>query len=111
VDETASKRGQNYITTFVDLETSTLLLFATEGRSAATLAAFRDDLRLHSAGPDQIEEFCIDMSAAFRKGIAEAFPEAKITFDKFHIMKLIGEAVDAVRREEQKQRPELTGSH
>jgi len=109
VDETASKRGQNYITTFVNLEKSTLL-FATEGRSAATLAVFRDDLRLHNAEPEQIEEFCIDMSAAFRKGITETFPQAEITYDKFHIMKLIGEAVDAVRREEQKQRPELTGS-
>jgi transposase len=109
VDETASKRGQNYITTFVNLEKSTLL-FATEGRSAAALAAFRDDLRLHNAKPEQVEEFCIDMSAAFRKGIAETFPGAQITYDKFHIMKLIGEAVDAVRRQEQKDRPELTGS-
>jgi transposase len=109
VDETASKRGQNYITVFVDLDESKLL-FATEGRSAPTLAAFRGDLIAHNGRGEQIEEFCIDMSAAFRKGIAETFPTAGITFDKFHVMKLLNEAVEEVRREEQKERPELKGS-
>jgi len=47
---------------------------------------------------------------AFQKGIAEAFPQARITFDPFHRMKLLNEAVDTVRREEQKQHPEWKGS-
>ncbi len=38
------------------------------------------------------------MSPAFIKGVKEELPEAKITFDKFHILKLINEAVDEVRR-------------
>jgi len=109
VDETASKRGHNYITLFVDLEESKLL-FGTEGRDAATVGAFREDLEAHGGEAEQIEEFCLDMSAAYRKGIEQSFPEAEITFDKFHIMKLINEAVDQVRRQEQKQRPELKGS-
>ena len=46
-------------------------------------------------------------SAAFIKGVAENLTEAEITFDKFHVMKLIGEAVDQVRRAEAKERPEL----
>lgn len=109
VDETASKRGHNYISLFVDLE-GPRLLFATEGRDAATLAAFRTDLEAHGGSAEQVEEFCLDMSPAFVKGIGEAFPEARITFDKFHVMKLLNEAVDQVRREEQRQRPELKGS-
>lgn len=109
VDETGSKRGHNYITLFVDLERSKLL-FATEGRHAATLAAFRGDLEAHQGEGDQIVDFCIDMSPAYRKGITESFPKAGITFDKFHVMKLINEAVDQVRRQEQKERPELKGS-
>lgn len=109
VDETASKRGQNYITLFVDLD-GPRLLFATEGRHATTVAAFRQDLEEHGGQADQVEEFCIDMSAAFRKGIETWFPEAGITFDKFHVMQLLGAAVEQVRREEQKERPELKGS-
>ena len=42
------------------------------------------------------------MSPAFIKGVNESFPDAEITFDKFHIIKQINEAVDQVRREEVK---------
>ena len=41
------------------------------------------------------------MSPAFISGIENSFPNASITFDKFHVMKLMNEAVDKVRREEQ----------
>ena len=109
VDETASKRGHNYITLFVDLDTPKLL-FATEGRHAATLGAFREDLEAHGARAEAIEEFCLDMSPAYLKGLDQHFPLARITFDKFHVMKLINEAVDEVRRQEQRERPELKGS-
>jgi transposase len=50
------------------------------------------------------------MSPAFIKGVAENFPDAKLTFDKFHIMKIVNEAVDQVCREEQKQYPDLAKS-
>ena len=41
------------------------------------------------------------MSPAFIKGIKENLPQAAITFDKFHVMKKVSEAVDEVRRMEQ----------
>lgn len=47
------------------------------------------------------------MSPSFISGVERNFPHAHLTFDKFHIMKIINEAVDEVRRQEQKQRPEL----
>ena len=50
------------------------------------------------------------MSPAFIKGVTENLTEAEITFDRFHVMKLIGDAVDKVRRAEVKGRPELTGT-
>src|SRR5215469_2510715 len=50
------------------------------------------------------------MSPAFIAGIAQSLPSAQITFDKFHLIKLINEAVDAVRRAEQKNRAELKKS-
>jgi transposase len=109
LDETASKRGHQYITLFMDLDASKLL-FATEGRDATTLAAFRADLEAHGGKAEQVEEICMDMSPAFRKGAAASFPEASLTFDKFHVMQLINTAVDTVRREERKTRPELKGT-
>lgn len=44
---------------------------------------------------------------AFIRGIEDYFPKVEITFDKFHVMKLVNEAVDDVRIAEQKKVPEL----
>jgi transposase len=106
IDETAARRGHDYITLFVDIDQARVL-FATEGKDAATVAAFAEDLAAHGGDPGAIEEVCIDMSAAFIKGVAESLPEAAVTFDKFHAVKIINDAVDQVRREEQRSRPEL----
>lgn len=106
LDETASRRGHNYITLFVDLDESRLL-YATEGRHAGVVSGFRRDLLDHGGEAEQIEEFCLDMSPAYLKGLCETFPEVPITFDKFHVLKLLNEAVDTVRRTEQQDRPEL----
>jgi transposase len=106
LDETSSKRGHNYITLFVDMDRSKVL-FVTPGKDAATLTAFKDDLEAHGGTAGQIEQVCCDMSPAFIRGIEDTFPGSSITFDKFHVMKIINEAVDEVRRTEQKTRLEL----
>jgi len=58
----------------------------------------------------QIKEYCCDMSPAFISGIENNFPEASITFAKFHVMKLVNEALDKVRHQEQTIQPELKHS-
>ena len=109
VDETAAKRGHNYITLFVDIDQRRVIHVA-DGKDAKTVKAFADDLATHGGKAENIAEVCIDMSAAFIKGVGEHLPEAQITFDKFHAVKLVNDAVDEVRRAEAKQRPELKGS-
>jgi transposase len=109
VDETARRRGHKYVSLFVDLETRHVL-FATEGKDASTVERFRQDLTDHGGDPEAIKEVCCDMSPAFISGVTKQFPEAQLTFDKFHVMKIINEAVDEVRRGEQKIRPELVGT-
>ena len=106
LDETASRRGHNYITLFADLDEARLL-YATQGRDAKALARFRLDLLAHGGSAEQIEELCMDMLPAYLKGAAEQFPSAEITFDKFHVLRLLNDAVDQVRREEHKERSEL----
>ena len=83
IDETAARRGHDYITLFVDIDQARVL-FATEGKDAATVAAFADDLAAHGGDAEAVDEVCIDMSPAFIKGTAEHLPNAAITFDKFH---------------------------
>lgn len=106
VDETAAKRGHDYITLFMDLA-KRRLMYAIAGRDHSTIAAFKADLEAHGGRAEAIEEACIDMSNAFIKGFAESFPDTHLTFDRFHVMKLMGDAVDKVRRTESKDRPEL----
>jgi len=109
VDETSSKRGHNYVSLFVDLE-APRVLFVTEGKDASTLERFKTDLEVHQGDPSHIQEICCDMSPAFIKGVEKHFPEAHLTFDKFHVLKILNETVDEVRRQEQQIRPELKGT-
>jgi transposase len=106
VDETSSKRGHNYVTLFVDLE-GPRTIFVTEGKDASTLSRFKGDLESHKGDAQAIEEICCDMAPAFIAGVEKDFPKARITFDKFHVLKILNEAVDEVRRQEQGLIPEL----
>jgi len=109
IDETAAKRGHNYISLFVDID-ARRVVFIADGRGASTVAKFADHVDAHNSDASRIKEVCIDMSGAYIAGVTENLTEAEITFDKFHVMKLIGDAVDKVRRAEVKSRPELKGS-
>ena len=108
-DETAARRGHDYISLFVDIDRRRVLYVA-DGKDANTVAEFAGDLRAHGGDPDAVEEVCIDMSKAFIKGAAEHLPYAHVTFDKFHAVKLVNDAVDNVRRAEARMRPELERS-
>ena len=99
---TAARRGHHYITLLVDIDQARVV-FATEGKDAGTVAAFADD-------PDAVDEVCIDMSPAFIKGTADNLPKAAVTFDKFHAIKIINDAVDQVRRTERKDHQLLAGT-
>jgi len=89
LDETASKRGHNYVTIFIDMERGKEpVLFATPGKGKGTLEAFAAFLKSHKGNPNQIREVVCDMSPAFLSGIAEQLPNAEITVDWFHIVKI-----------------------
>ena len=109
IDETAARRGHDYVTLFVDID-QRRVLFVADGRDANTVAAFADDLEAHNGDASHIKEVCIDMSGPFIKGVGHNLTEAEITFDKFHAVKLVNDAVDKVRRAESKDPRELKRS-
>ncbi|MBD3743420.1 MAG: ISL3 family transposase, partial [Stenotrophomonas sp.] len=104
IDETSVKKGHEYFTVVHDLEAKRLL-FACPGRDHATVAAFAQDLAAHGGDPAAVEHVCMDMSAAYTRGVGEALPQAAISFDRFHVVALANEAMDAVRREEMRAQP------
>ena len=109
VDETAAKRGQKYLSVFFDLTADRLLYATDEGRSREVFRDFVRDLAEHGGQPEAIRRVSMDMSAAFQAGAAEQLPQATVCFDRFHVVALASEALDAVRRAEQKGVPELKG--
>ena len=99
LDETSRTKGHEYITLFVDLQ-KRRTIFITQGKDSLTVARFAYDFQNHNGSIEAIKDVSCDMSPAFIKGVKENLPNAQITFDKFHILKIINEAVDKVRKEE-----------
>jgi len=116
VDETSIRRGHEYVTVVCEpgpparerkAAGSARVLLVTEGRDASALQRAREFFEQRQCDPDRIREICADMSPAYRKGIAEHFPGARQVFDYFHVVGLLTQAVDRIRREERRQFPEL----
>lgn len=108
VDETSKAKGHDYVSLFVDLEKKRTI-FVAEGKGSETMAAFTEDFREHHGNPHAITDVSIDMSPAFIKGTEDNLPNAAITFDKYHVMKIINTAVDDVRKAEAQQQDLLRG--
>lgn len=97
VDEMNCRKGHDYLTVFADL-VKKRVIFATEGKNAATFAAFVQALSAHNGHPKAITQVAIDMSPAYQKGVREELPNTDVVFDKFHVVAQVNGAVDAVRR-------------
>src|SRR6266542_1827928 len=111
VDETSAKRGQDYVSLFVDLDApKPRVLFATEGRDHSTVARFATDLAAHGGDPAGVRDVSADMSPAFEKGVRARLPKAYLTYDRYHLVSHATKAVDEVRRAEAKTHPELKGT-
>jgi transposase len=108
IDETSIKKGHNYITIAVDMITKRTI-FVTKGKNAECIENLQKHLSKKGCTPEQIKQASIDMSPAFIAGIIKNFPNAQITFDKFHVTKIINEAMDSLRQAERKEIVELKG--
>jgi transposase len=108
IDETSRARGHDYITLAADAVERRVLAVA-EGRSVETVAALASELASRGCDPEQISSVSIDMSPAFIKGCGAHLPNARITFDKFHVVWHASFAVDKMRRIEQRSDRSLKG--
>jgi len=102
VDETSFKRGQSYVTVVVDAA-ARRVIDVEEGRSEQAVIDFSYKLEAKGGSCEKVSFVTSDMSTAYMNGVQECFPYAKLTIDKFHVKKLMLEALDEVRRSEQKE--------
>jgi transposase len=109
IDETSVKKGHEYVTLAVDLDTRKVI-HVTPGKDKSTLGALKEHIITKNGLPLEVSMMSMDMSPAFIAGAAEHFPNAEVTFDRFHIVKLINEAMDHTRRMEQAACKPLKGT-
>jgi transposase len=95
IDEIHLGRKRKFYTIVIDLEDGRIL-WAAAGRGKNVLQGFWRRLRLAKA---RIQAVATDMSAAYWSAVLENLPDTALVFDKFHVIKLMNERLDDLRRE------------
>jgi len=98
IDEIAIRKGHSYRIVVSDLVRRRPIWFGGEDRSEASMAAFYDWLGFKKSR--KIKLAVMDMWKPFRTVTKAKAPQAAILFDKFHIMRHLGEALDKIRKAE-----------
>jgi transposase len=98
IDELSIRKGHTYRIIVSDLERRRPIWFGGEDRSEQSMDRFYEWL-----GPARsrgIRLAVMDMWKPFRNSTRKAAPQASILFDKFHVMRHLGDALDKVRKSE-----------
>jgi len=95
IDEIHLGSKQRYYTIVIDLEDGRIL-WAKPGRGGAALKGFWPRLR---RAKTKIKAVATDMSAAYWSAVLDHLPDAALVFDKFHVIKLMNERLDDLRRQ------------
>lgn len=102
IDETSFQKRHEYVTVVSDLQRNTVVYVADDRREESLDGFYAG---LSATERSALEAVCMDMwrpyIAATRRYVPDA--DAKIAFDKFHVARLLGDAVDRVRRREHRQ--------
>lgn len=101
VDETSRLRGHDYVTVFIDADQRRVIDIE-QGREKSVISTFAEKLEEHGGSREAVSAVTSDMSKSYLPGIAENFPNALNVIDKFHVKQVVTNALDAVRKEEQK---------
>lgn len=98
IDEVSIRKGHSYRIVVSDLERHRPIWFGGEDRSEESMDLFYKELGPSKSG--RIRLAVMDMWKPFRASTNKAAPQADILFDKFHILRHLGEALDKVRKAE-----------
>ena len=103
VDE-YSHKGHDYITIFLSHVTEknpkARVLDIQNGKGNDAVTYFGEVFCAHNGNKDAVTDITSDMCHGYRNSMQTLFSKATLTVDKFHVVKMVGEAVDNVRRRE-----------
>jgi transposase len=97
MDEVSYRKGQKYLSIVANHESGDPVWIG-EGRSRETVSTFFDELGEERT--KKLEVVTMDMSGSYIEEVKHRAPQAEIAFDPFHVVKLSGEALNEIRREE-----------
>lgn len=93
IDETSTRKGHDYITIFADMDENKVIAIQ-DGKGSDAVEAFFQD----HPNPAIIKELSMDMSPSFIKGAGQYLPWAEITYDKWHVFKLLQRHLDEIKQ-------------
>lgn len=101
IDEKSFGKGQSYGSILTDPDGERVLEVQRHRDTESARALLRTLPAGQCAG---VEAAVMDMSAAYEAAVAQELPQAEVVFDRFHVSKVLHDAVDAVRKAEHRQR-------
>lgn len=94
IDEIYVGKARKFYTLVINLDSGQIVWVA-HGKASGCLRPFWRRLRMAKA---RVEAVSMDMSAAYWKTVRDNLPDAAVVFDRFHIVKLVNDRLDKLRR-------------
>ncbi|ABC77042.1 ISL3 family transposase [Syntrophus aciditrophicus] len=99
IDEFSIRKGHEYMTTVMDLSEGRIL-YATEGKGKEGILPF---LKKLARKGKKLRAVAMDMGISFFSAVREALPNIDVVFDRYHIMALMNQGIENLRRNHQKE--------
>jgi transposase len=99
IDEKSFKKSQDFISVLTDVDNG-CVIEVKAGRNRESAIELLETIPTQTR--DAVEAVAMDMSASFAAAVRETLPKADIVYDRFHVSQLLNQAVDQVRRRENK---------
>lgn len=96
IDEVSWRKGHRYFTLVTDIK-SRKVIWAVQGKTSQALDSF-----FAAIGPERcakIKVVAIDMCDAYELSIKYHCPQATLVYDRFHVIKMLNEAINEVRKD------------
>ena len=101
VDEISIRKGHTYRIVVADLDAQRPIWIGGTGRTEEDMDLFFAEIGVERS--QKIKLAVMDMWKAFRNSTGENAKQARIVFDKFHVLRHLSMALDDVRRQEYKR--------
>lgn len=99
IDEFSIRKGHEYMTVFIDIETGRIL-HAVEGKGKDDIRPFLEKLFRKAK---KLKGIAMDMSGSYFAAVRQWLPHVDIVFDRYHVSALMNQAIEEIRREQQKE--------